>query len=88
MEELPFINDLTASSLFSTLGRCPHPFSPGVHLCLASGSSKQTVSLCAVPLVSLLCLTIIFVPAFTVSTSAINAFSLRAKIQGEIASSL
>ena len=89
MEEPPFINDLTIYLLsFCSLGRCPQPFSPGVHLCLASVSAEQAVSLCASPLVAVLCLTINFVPALTVSASVTNAFSLRAKIQGKLASSL
>lgn len=34
-EGLPYVNDLTASLLYSFLYRGhPHPFSPGLHLCL------------------------------------------------------
>ena len=54
-EELNYINDLSTSSLHSSsLGGCPHPYSLDVHLCLVSVSSKQTISLFALPLV--LCL--------------------------------
>ena len=56
-------------------------------LCLASISTKQIVSLCALPRVVVLCLIINFVPAFTVSASMINAFFTGAKIQGKLASS-
>ena len=53
-EELTYVNDLPASLLrSSSLWGCPHPFSLGVHLCIASVSTKQTVSLCALPLVVL-----------------------------------
>ena len=56
-EELPHISDLTASLLgSSSLWGRSHPSSPGVHLCLASVLTKQTVSLCALPLVVVLCL--------------------------------
>ena len=50
-EELPYINDLMGSLWdSSSLGWELHPFFPGVHLCLASTSTKQTNSLCALPL--------------------------------------
>ena len=52
LEELTYINDLTASLLCSLGG--PHIFSLGVNLCLASVSTKETVSLCAGPLVIVL----------------------------------
>ena len=56
-EELPYMHDLTAPLLrSSSLGGRPHPSSPGVHLCLATVLTKQTVSLCALPLVVVLCL--------------------------------
>ena len=70
-------------------GGHPHPFSPGVHLCLASFSSKQTVSLCALPHVCCaMSLIINSVLAFTVFASMIHAFFTRSKSQGKIASSL
>ena len=41
LEELSYINDLTASLLHSSLlGGRPHPFSPGVYLCLPSALNK------------------------------------------------
>ena len=53
LEELPYVNNLTASFLCSSsLRRVPMSFSPGVYLCF---SSSVTVSLCALPLV-VLCL--------------------------------
>ena len=53
-EELPYINDLIASLLSSSsLGGQSHLFSVGVHLVLASVLTKQTISLCALPLVVL-----------------------------------
>ena len=53
-EELPYINDLTASLLSSSsIGRTPTPSSPGVHLCLASVLTKQTASRCALPFTEL-----------------------------------
>ena len=56
-EEPTYINGLTISLLrFSSLGGRPHPFSLGMHLCLASILTQQTVSLCALPLVIVLCL--------------------------------
>ena len=56
-EEVPYINDLPASLLSSSsLGGMLHPFSWCEHLCLASVLPKQTVSLCALPLVVVLCL--------------------------------
>ena len=56
LEELPYINDLTDSLLCSSsLGGDAHILSsPGVYFCLASALKRQTVSLCALPLV--LCL--------------------------------
>ena len=53
-------------------------------LCFASISTKQIVSLCALPHVVVLCLIINFVPAFTVSASTINAFFTGGKDQGKI----
>ena len=54
-EDLPYINDLIASLLrSSSLRGQSHPFSAGVHLFLASVLTKQTISVCALPLV--LCL--------------------------------
>ena len=83
-EELTHINNLTTSLLgSSSLGGCPHPLSLGVDLCFASISTKQIVSLCALPHVVVLCLIINFVPAFTVSASIINAFFTRCKGLGK-----
>jgi len=45
-EELTYISDLTTSLL-----HYPHLFSLGVHLCLASILTTQTISLYALPLV-------------------------------------
>ena len=59
-----------------------------MHLCVASILTKQTIYLRALPLVVLLSLMKAFVPTFIVSASMINAFSLGAKIQRKIASSL
>ena len=82
-EELTYVNDLTASLLrSSSLWGCPHPFSLGVHLCIASVSTKQTVSLCALPLV-VLSLIINFALTFTVSASGINIFSTGGKDPGK-----
>ena len=54
-EELPYINDLATFLLCSSSqGEGSHPFSLGVHLCLASVLTKQTVSLYALPLVVML----------------------------------
>ena len=55
--ELTYIDDFTASLLpSSSLGRTPTPLLSSGHLCPASVLSKQTVSLCALPLVVVLCL--------------------------------
>ena len=55
-EELSYRKDLTTSLLHSSSpGRMPTPhlpLSPGVHLCLASISSKQTIYLCVLPFVA------------------------------------
>ena len=89
-EELTYINDLTASSLCSSSLR-GHPhlfFSLGVHLFLASVSTKQFLLLlfqlsssptccCAMSLL------INFVSAFTVSAAAINAFFSEGKDSGK-----
>ena len=85
LEELTYINDLTISLLgSSSLGGCPHPLFLGVDICLASISTKQIVSLCALSRVVVLCLIINFVPAFTVSASMINAFFTGGKDPGKI----
>ena len=60
-------------------GGCPHPFSLGVHLCLAALLAKQTVSLC----VAVLSLIINLVPAFTALVSVINAFFTGGKDLGK-----
>ena len=45
-EELPYMNALTASLQCSLLLRgTPHPFPPGVHLCLTSISATQSFSI-------------------------------------------
>ena len=65
-----------------------HSFFLGVRLCLTSVLSKQTVSLCTLPLAAAVSLIENFVPSFTASTSVINDFFLAAKIQRKITSSL
>ena len=82
-EELTYVNDLTASLLrSSSLWGCPHPFSLGVHLCIASVSTKQTVSLCALLLI-VLSLIINFALTFTVSASGIIVFFTGGKDPGK-----
>lgn len=58
LEELTYINDLTASWLHSSsLREMSTPFlSRCVFLCLVSILTKQTISLCALSLVAMLCL--------------------------------
>ena len=81
-EELNYINDLSTSSLHSSsLGGCPHPYSLDAHLCLVSVSSKQTISLFALP--RALSLIIHFIPTFAVSASMTNAFFTGGKDPGK-----
>ena len=81
-EKLTYINDLTTSSRHSSsLRRCPHTFSPGVHLYLPSVLTKQTISLCALLFV-VLSLVINFVSAFIVYVSMINTFFTGEKDSG------
>ena len=91
-EELTCINNLTASlrcssSLLRVWRGHPCPFSPGVHLCLASVLTN-CVSMCSPTCCSAVSLEINFVPAFTVLPLLDTHFSMGAKIQGKIASSL
>ena len=54
-EELPHVNDLTPSVVFLLARGDVHTLPLWVCICLASVSAKQPVSLCALPLVPVLC---------------------------------
>ena len=86
-EELTHINNLTAS-LVNSYSLGPSSFSQGVHLCLASISSIQTISPCVLPLVlsksvNISSLIRNCILSFTVSASVIKAFSTGDKGPGK-----
>ena len=83
LEELTYVNNLTASLPHSSSLRGTPTPSLGVHLCLASVLTEQTTSVCSPHTCCALSLTINFVPAFVVSASVINAFFTEAKEPGK-----
>ena len=84
LEELTYKNDLTTSFLCSSsLGGRPQPFFLGVHFCLASILTKQTISLCSPTHSYALPLIINAVPEFSIYASMINALFTTGKYPGK-----
>ena len=82
-EELTYMSDISGSLLCcSSRGVSPRPFSPGVHLCLASVLTNH-FSLCWPTCCCAVSLIINFAPTFMVSASVINVFFTGGKDPGK-----